>query len=151
MTGIKNFLFVSDRLACAGQPDESQLTALAAEGYAVVINLGLADSKYALPDEAGSLARLGLRYFHIPVLFDSPLPSQWESFAAIMDQQEGNKIFVHCAANYRATAFTGLYLFARSGVTEAGLHEFISNVWDPDPVWRRFIENVIAKIREQQV
>jgi hypothetical protein len=34
-------LYVSDRLACAGQPDETQLAKMADEGFEVVINLGL--------------------------------------------------------------------------------------------------------------
>lgn len=52
MIKIKNFLTIADRLACAGQPDENQLAEIAARGFQVVINLGLSDGKYALPDEA---------------------------------------------------------------------------------------------------
>lgn len=148
MDEIKNFLSVSDRLACAGQPDESQLTAIAAEGFEVVINLGLADGKYALPDEAASVANLGLAYYHIPVLFDNPRLEEWQSFLAVMNQQDAKKIFVHCAANYRATAFTGLYLVATSQLTGEELSSFIAQIWQPDPVWQRFIAKAIQRIKE---
>ena len=41
MDAINNFLQVADTLACSGQPDESQLAKIAADGFEVVINLGL--------------------------------------------------------------------------------------------------------------
>jgi protein tyrosine phosphatase (PTP) superfamily phosphohydrolase (DUF442 family) len=148
MSEIKNFLTISDRLACAGQPDELQLAEIAARGFQVVINLGLSDGKYALPNEADSVTGLGLSYFHIPVLFDNPRIAEWESFRSVMDQQQVKKVFVHCAANYRATAFTGLYLFAKSELTREELHSFISQVWQPDAVWLRFIDEALKYIAE---
>lgn len=50
---IKNFLEIDAALGTGGQPTERQLHELAREGYEVVINLGLLDPKYCLPDEAG--------------------------------------------------------------------------------------------------
>lgn len=140
MNDIKNFLRISDRLACSGQPDESQLAKIAADGFEVVINLGLSDGKYALPDEAASVGKLGLAYYHIPVLFESPQLSELTSFIAIMKQHEDKKTLVHCAANYRATAFTGLYLLARTELDQEGLSSFIAQVWTPNPVWQQFID-----------
>lgn len=140
MNNIKNFLPVSDRLACAGQPDESQLAEIAASGYEVVINLGLSDGKYALPDEAASVSKLGLEYYHIPVLFESPQLSELTSFMEIMKRHQDKKTLVHCAANYRATAFTGLYLLATSELDREELSSFIAQVWTPNPVWQQFID-----------
>jgi len=141
MDNIKNFLRISDRLACSGQPDESQLAQIAAQGFEVVINLGLADGKYALPDEAASVNALGLAYYHIPVLFDSPQISEWASFMEIMKQHRDKKTLVHCAANYRATAFAGLYLLATSEIDREELSSFIAQVWTPNPVWQQFIDD----------
>ncbi len=140
MSAIYNFRRVSDRLACAGQPREDQLATVASDGYAVIINLGLSEGKYALTDEASSVKLLGLTYHHIPVLFDSPQVAELESFIALMDKHAGEKIFVHCAANYRASVFTGLYLFAADKLDEQGMREFIEELWQPDPVWELFIE-----------
>jgi protein tyrosine phosphatase (PTP) superfamily phosphohydrolase (DUF442 family) len=141
MSAIYNFRRVSDKLACAGQPREGQLASIADEGYTVVINLGLSDGKYALPDEALSVKKLGLTYHHIPVLFDSPQIAELESFITFMNEHADEKIFVHCAANYRASVFTGLYLFAADRLDEEGMHEFIGEFWQPDPVWQLFIED----------
>jgi protein tyrosine phosphatase (PTP) superfamily phosphohydrolase (DUF442 family) len=140
MSAIYNFHQVSDLLACSGQPREDQLRFIASDGYTVVINLGLADGKYALKDEAASINALGITYHHIPVLFDNPQLSELDSFIKLMDQHKGDKVFVHCAANYRASAFTGLYLFASGKLDEEGTHEFIEEIWRPDPVWEAFIE-----------
>ncbi|HEV2353046.1 MAG TPA: protein tyrosine phosphatase family protein, partial [Puia sp.] len=148
MPEISNFLQVSDRLACAGQPDESQLADIAARGYEVVINLGMADGKYALADEAATVSTLGLAYHHIPVRFDNPQVADWGTFANVMNEHRSQKTFVHCAANYRATAFTGLYLFATSKVSEEALSAFIAQIWQPDPVWQRFIDEVLRRVKE---
>jgi len=150
MSEIKNFLSTSDRLACAGQPDENQLAEIAAAGFQVVINLGLSDGKYALPDEADSATRLGLSYYHIPVQFDNPQITEWQSFRSIMDQQQTKKVFVHCAANYRATAFTGLYLFAKSELTKEELQSFIAQIWQPNPIWQRFIDDTLQYISDRR-
>lgn len=147
MSEIKNLLFVSSRLSCAGQPDETQLAEIAAQGFEVVVNLGLKDGKYALPDEAASLARLGLEYHHIPVLFDRPQLSELESFIATMNRKHDKKVFVHCAANYRATAFTGLYLFAASELDRVQLQTFIEQIWNPDPVWQEFIDAAVRHLK----
>jgi protein tyrosine phosphatase (PTP) superfamily phosphohydrolase (DUF442 family) len=147
MDDIKNLLYVSDRLSCAGQPDQSQLSKIAAAGFEVVINLGLSDGKYALPDEAASVTRLGLAYYHIPVLFESPQPGDLLSFIKVMRQHHAEKKLVHCAVNYRASAFTGLYLFAISQLTEDELHSFIAQIWNPNPIWQQFIEEACLQFR----
>ncbi len=144
MISIYNFFQVSERLACAGQPGESQLQSLAEDGYQVVINLGLSDGKYALADEAASVSNLGLTYHHIPVLFDNPLIGELVSFISLMDKHGHQKTLVHCAANYRASAFTGLYLFAAELLNQDQMQEFIEQVWQPDGIWQQFIEESVA-------
>jgi len=147
MSNIYNFQKVSDTLACAGQPREGQLASIAEDGYEVIINLGLADGKYALADEAGSVKALGLSYHHIPVQFDNPQLDELTSFIADMQQYDGKKILVHCAANYRASAFTGLYLFAEGKLNEDEMQEFIEAVWQPDAVWQQFIEESVEWLK----
>jgi protein tyrosine phosphatase (PTP) superfamily phosphohydrolase (DUF442 family) len=149
MNTIYNFRKVSDKLACSGQPAEVQLPALAANGYRVVINLGLVDSKYSLKDEAGLVEGLGMVYHHIPVLFDDPQTEELLTFIELMKDNDGDKTLVHCAANYRASVFTGLYLFATKKLDEDGLESFITDVWQPDPVWQSFIEEGIAVTKRE--
>jgi protein tyrosine phosphatase (PTP) superfamily phosphohydrolase (DUF442 family) len=148
MSSIYNFQEVSGVLACSGQPREGQLALIAANGYKVVINLGLLDTKYALKDEASSVKNLGLTYYHIPVLFDSPQMDSLKAFIETMNEHAGEKTLVHCAANYRASAFMGLYLFSKTEMTEEEMTDFIENIWRPDHVWEDFIEDGVAYIKQ---
>jgi protein tyrosine phosphatase (PTP) superfamily phosphohydrolase (DUF442 family) len=147
MSAIHNFYKVSDLLACAGQPGETQLTAIADDSYQVIINLGLTDGKYALKDEAASVTALGMEYYHIPVLFDNPKVSDLRLFIELMKKHAEQKTLVHCAANYRASVFTGLYLFASNKLNEEGVQNFIEEVWQPDPTWQLFIEEGLEELK----
>jgi len=139
-TDIYNYRPTSDGLATSGQPRERQLADIAAAGYQVIINLALHDDpRYSLPDEAGSVHALGLDYIHVPVAFDSPAESDLESFFAAMDRNRGRKIWIHCAANMRVTAFLGLYRVLREGWESARAFELMDSVWRPNDTWSAFI------------
>jgi len=143
MDSIYNFRKVSALLACSGQPTEGQLVEAAASGYETVINLGLSGAKYSLKDEAASVDTLGLAYHHIPVIFDDPKPEQLTEFINLMNSHHDHKTLVHCAANYRASVFTGLYLFSAGKMDESAMHAFIEDVWQPDAVWDQFIDDSV--------
>jgi protein tyrosine phosphatase (PTP) superfamily phosphohydrolase (DUF442 family) len=143
MGPIYNFSQVNAQLACSGQPAEEQLQDIANERYKVIINLAPTGTKYSLPDEAGSAAKLGLVYHHIPVQFDSPQLEELEDFLGLMKQHHDEKILVHCAANYRASCFTGLYLLSAGQFDRDAMDDFIANIWQPDAVWQQFIEDAV--------
>jgi protein tyrosine phosphatase (PTP) superfamily phosphohydrolase (DUF442 family) len=151
MSAIYNFNKVSDLLACSGQPGEGQLPSIATDGYKVVINLGLLDGKYALADEAASVKNLGIAYHHIPVLFDNPQIDDLTSFIDIMNEHASEKTLVHCAANYRASVFTGLYLLSAKKLNEEEMQELIEEVWQPDAIWQQFLEEGTEYIKERFV
>jgi hypothetical protein len=72
-------------------------------------------------------------------------------FIAITHQHRTEKKLVHCALNYRASAFTGLYLFATSQLNEDALHSFIAQIWNPNPVWQQFIEEACLYIKDNDL
>ncbi|MFB9842541.1 protein tyrosine phosphatase family protein [Mucilaginibacter ginsenosidivorans] len=150
MRGIYHFEKISDTLACAGQPTEEQFSQLVNGQYEVVINLGLLNTKYALPDEAALVASLGIRYYHIPVVFENPQLTELDKFITLMDQNADKRVFVHCAANYRASVFTGLYLFAAGKLPEEELQDFVEDVWQPNTVWQQFLEDGIEHINDKK-
>jgi len=147
MRGIYHFEKVSDKLACAGQPTEEQFRQVVAGQYDVVINLGLLNTKYSLPDEAGLMTELELGYHHIPVVFEKPQLSELDDFIALVDQNTDRRVLVHCAANYRASVFTGLYLFATAKLPEDELQDFVEDIWQPNTVWQQFLEDGIEHIK----
>ena len=146
LTDIKNFLRIDERLGTAGQPTAAQLGDVAAAGYAAVINLGLYDPKYCLPDEAAVVAALGLEYRHIPVKFDAPTIEDFRAFVATMDAWSGEKVFVHCAANFRVSTFVALYGELRLGWPRARADALAHALWQPNDIWRAFIERVRAEV-----
>jgi protein tyrosine phosphatase (PTP) superfamily phosphohydrolase (DUF442 family) len=127
-------------LATSGQPREEQLAAIAADGYEVVVNLALHDDpRYSLPDEPGCVRRLGLEYVHIPVSFDAPTGEDLQTFFDAMDARKGKRIWLHCAANLRVTAFLGLYRAIRERWSHDQAFALMADVWKPNPVWEQFI------------
>ena len=93
---------LSESLATAGQPSEEQLAAVAEAGFEVVVNLALHnDPRYALKDEAGTVASLGMQYVHIPVQFSAPRASDLVAFFDAMEHAGPRRVFVHCAHNKR--------------------------------------------------
>ena len=143
---IKNFKQVDDRLGTSGQPSEAQVREIGAAGYEVVINLGVLDPKYCLPDEAGLVAALGMTYHHLPVIFDSPQVGDFDRFVDVMDACRGRKTFVHCAANYRVSAFVGLYGELRLGWPRARADSHIASFWEPNDVWTDFVRRCRAHL-----
>lgn len=143
---IRNFLAVNSRIATGGQPTEAELGEVAGAGYRAVVNLGLLDPKYCLPDEAASAASLGLDYRHIPVRFDAPTAADFSAFVAAMDELSDTRVFVHCAANYRVSCFVALYGEMRLGWTPDQADAHIRRVWTPNEIWSSFL-NAIRRSR----
>ena len=142
----RNFRQIDESLLTAGQPNEAQLADAARQGVKVVINLALHDDpRYSLADEPGCVRGLGMDYVHIPVQFNAPTEDNLRAFFAAMDAHKGEKILVHCAANYRVTAFVGLYRVLCDGWAAAEAFEPMRSVWEPDAVWKHFIAYMLQR------
>lgn len=139
LNAIKAFTTVTDHLACAGQPGAEAIPALRSAGFDRVINLGLLGQPYSLADERGLVEAAGMAYRHIPVPFEAPEPVHFAAFLAEMDSAPGAKVFLHCAANYRASSFAALYGLRRLGWDRDRAEAFLVRVWNPNPIWRAFL------------
>ena len=144
---IFNWRRLDDRITTSGQPTEAQLAALRDLGVAQVINLALHSHAKALPDEAASVAALGMGYTHIPVDFDHPTEADYQRFRAAMAAAAAVPVHVHCIVNARVTAF--LYRYRREVLAEAeaGARAFMDSVWQPGGVWAEFIGDTDAAAR----
>ena len=149
ITAIHNYRAIDTRLATSGQPDEEQLAAIATEGYEVIINLGLHDDpRYSLEDEPGTVQALGLEYVHIPVRFDAPTTHDLHAFFEAMERHAHRRVWVHCAANMRVTAFVGLFQVLREGDSDEHAFEPMHSVWKPNATWSAFIASQLAEARD---
>ena len=86
-----------------------------------------------------------MTYRHIPVQFNQPTESDLHAFFDAMDAARDQHVLVHCAANYRVTAFMGLYRRLRQGWPVERAFELMGTVWTPDKVWADFIASMLAK------
>jgi protein tyrosine phosphatase (PTP) superfamily phosphohydrolase (DUF442 family) len=136
---------LSETVATSGQPTVEQLQQAAAQGIEVVINLGLAEADYALPDECGLVESLGLVYEHIPVVWDNPTHQNFQCFVNCMQRHAQRQRLVHCAANKRVSAFMFLY---RVVVERCPLDKAVTDlraIWSLNPVWQTFVEAVLQE------
>ena len=142
---IRNYTYVSDELASAGQIGYDQIPLLAEEGYDVVVNLAIADEERN-GREGFLVTQEGLTYIHIPVDWQQPSMEHVELFFDVMQANEGRKVFVHCFANMRATAFVYLYRTLVLGESEGDARATMNEVWDPNEVeqWKDLIERAQA-------
>ena len=143
-----NFRRISERVTTSGLVSAAQLGELRGEGYDAVINL-LPDSyEHAVTDEARIVRDQGLDYVYLPVDFAAPTHADLEAFAQAMTARAGQKVHVHCAANFRVSAFYGLYAVANALCTEAEADELVQSVWDPanHPPWTAFITDERARL-----
>ena len=76
---------------------------------------------------------------HIPVRFGAPTAVDLDRFFSAMDAYKGRRVWVHCAANMRVTAFLGVYRRLRDGWPESEAFKLMDDVWQPDEVWSAFI------------
>ena len=127
------------RITTSGQPTEPQLADIHALGVSHIVNLGLHTHEKALPDEAGSVGRLGMTYIHIPVDFQNPTDQDFDKFCAVMDELANVPVHVHCIANYRVSAFFYRYRRDVLGWDDAKARAEMEAIWHPEGVWASFI------------
>lgn len=139
-TDIYNWYRLDARITTSGQPTEAKLAALAALGVRLVINLAPHEGRFALPGEAEKVRALGMEYLNIPVDFGAPTEADFAAFAAAMARPAGEAVHVHCAANYRVSAFIARYRRDVLGQPEEEARAHLAGIWAPNPVWAAFID-----------
>lgn len=147
ITDITNYLEIYPWLGTAGMPTTNQLKSIAAASFQVVINLALNESPGAISDEVGLVTSFGMKYIHIPVVWESPQISDLEQFLTIMHQLSGYKVFVHCVLNMRVSVFVYLYrVISLKEDPEIALQDLLK-IWQPDDIWRNLMDKARQEFR----
>ena len=126
-------------------PTTDQIQSLAQAGFEVVINLALDQSPDATPEEDALATRLGVKYIHIPVIWEHPQPSDLEKFFDAMQQSNGSKIFVHCVLNLRVSVFVYLYRLIVLKEDAKPAFQDLFQIWQPNEIWQAFIDATLKK------
>ncbi len=106
---IKAVQFNSANVITAGLPNEAQFDTLQQAGVDLVINLIPEGNSSGHENEANLVKAAGMKYESISVDWKKPNIEDVERFFSIMNANRDKDILVHCAANYRASAFYYLY------------------------------------------
>jgi protein tyrosine phosphatase (PTP) superfamily phosphohydrolase (DUF442 family) len=128
LTTILNYRGVSDQLTTAGQMEYDQIPLLDEEGYEVVINLATANPERNAM-EGFHVTTSGMTYIQIPVEWETPQLSDVKLFFDVMEANKGRKLFVHCIANLRASAFVYMYRTLVEGVSDEEARSDMDAVW----------------------
>jgi protein tyrosine phosphatase (PTP) superfamily phosphohydrolase (DUF442 family) len=140
MKNILNYIKINELISTSGQPKIEEFDLIKNEGFEVVINLALCNASNAIENEDKVVTNLGMSYFHIPVDFENPKASDLKLFLNTMQALGANKVWVHCAKNYRVSAFMYVYhkYILKTPFEEIDLSMF--NIWSPDKTWQELMK-----------
>ena len=138
---IFNYYKVPGLFETSGQPNNKQLISIANGGYEAVINLAPNTTiEGRIINEEGILKSNNITYIHIPVDFNNPLDEDFNKFVAALEQNKHKKIWVHCAANMRVSAFVFKYRRDVLGLSPKNIEEDLEAIWVPNKTWSSFLE-----------
>ncbi|MAZ86237.1 MAG: hypothetical protein CL693_01205 [Cellvibrionaceae bacterium] len=140
-----NFKAINPALTTSGVVSEEQLRQLSAQGYRQLINLLPNGSEYSTNNEQHLVESQKITYVYIPVDFSNPTPADYQAFADAMIANSNLKTHIHCAANYRVSAFFGIYAHQQLNWSPEQVRQHIESLWKPEEhaAWRALLQQYI--------
>ena len=140
MNKILNYIKINELISTSGQPKIEELELIANEGFEVVINLAVPTTSNALENEDKIVSSLNMSYIHIPVDFENPKLSDLKLFLNILQALGANKVWIHCAKNYRVSAFMYVYHKYILHTPFEQIDLSIFDMWQPSSVWQELMK-----------
>ncbi|PLY10009.1 MAG: hypothetical protein C0626_06940 [Arcobacter sp.] len=143
---ILNYIKINDMISTSGQPTKEQFETILKDDFDVVINLALSTATNALDNEDKIVSTLGMTYIHIPVDFENPTIENLKLFLTLLSSLEDKKVLVHCALNYRASAFMYVYhkYFLQTPFDKIDLS--MMQEWSPDKKWQELMKTSFEEL-----
>ena len=91
-------------------------------------------------NEKDILKSNNITYIHIPVDFNNPLDEDFNKFVAALEENKHKKVWVHCAANMRVSAFVFKYRRDVLGLSQKNIERDLKAIWIPNKAWSFFLE-----------
>jgi uncharacterized protein (TIGR01244 family) len=113
---IRNFLKVTPEFCTGGQPRVEHFEQLKKDGVKAVLNLRQ-PSEHRAEEEQEAVKAAGLKYFNIPVNYQSPSEASVGEFLKITDDPANRPMFIHCTAAIRVGAYWMIRRVLRDGMT----------------------------------
>lgn len=140
MNKVLNYIKINELISTSGQLKIEELELIANEGFEVVINLAMPTTSNALENEDKIVSSLNMSYIHIPVDFENPKLSDLKLFLNILQALGANKVWVHCAKNYRVSAFMYVYHKYILHTPFEQIDLSIFDMWQPSLVWQELMK-----------
>lgn len=140
MNKILNYVKINELISTSGQPKIEELELIANEGFEVVINLAMPTTSNALENEDKIVSSLNMSYIHIPVNFENPKISDLKLFLNILQALGANKVWIHCAKNYRVSAFMYVYHKYILHTPFEQIDLSIFDKWQPSLIWQELMK-----------
>ena len=146
MNRILNYIEINELISTSGQPKVEEFEFIANEGFEVIINLAMNSSSNAIENEDKIVTKLNMTYIHIPVDFENPKFSDLKLFLNILQSLGANKVLIHCAKNYRVSAFMYVYhkYILHTPFEEINLSIF--DIWKPNLIWQELMKVSIEEL-----
>ena len=140
MNKILNYVKINELISTSGQPKIEELELIANEGFEVVINLAVPTTSNALENEDKIVSSLNMSYIHIPVDFENPKISDLKLFLNVLQALGANKVWIHCAKNYRVSAFMYVYHKYILHTPFEQIDLSIFDIWQPSLIWQELMK-----------
>ena len=140
MNKILNYVKINELISTSGQPKIEELELIANEGFEVVINLAIPTTSNALENEDKIVSSLNMSYIHIPVDFENPKISDLKLFLNVLQALGASKVWIHCAKNYRVSAFMYVYHKYILHTPFEQIDLSIFDMWQPSLVWQELMK-----------
>lgn len=142
LTKVFNYHSIEHLFETSGQPNAYQLRLIAQNGYDAVINLAPNSVlEGSVISEAEILTTNNVKYIHIPVNFNNPTTDDFLLFVKSLNENKDKKIWIHCAANMRVSAFVYKYRRDVLGLDEKKIIEDMKLIWTPNRIWSNFLND----------
>lgn len=140
-----NVVPITAQLTSSGQPTAKALESLSAQGYEAVIYLAPPHVSDAVREENIIVGRQNMLFVNIPIVFNKPAVSDYETFSAILQSLGNKKVLVHCQVNMRASTMVFLYRVVVGKEDPVLAYESVSKVWVPSGPWKQLMLDVLKK------
>ena len=138
---IRAFEQVSDSLASSGYVTDRQFRYIRDAGFSHVISLLPGDQSH----EESVVTSLGMSFTNIGVDWNRPTMKNLDEYFRDMDLHRNEKVYLHCEANMRASAFLFMYRVIRQRVDRMEARVPMFAIWYPMNQWDQFIERGLEK------
>ena len=140
---------IHPNLMTSALPSEEDFSLMAAQGYEIIISLCQDIDSETLEDEDSLVSRAGMRYIHLPVTFVAPTLEDYELLRDILRSVPDRKVWLHCARNWRVSAFMTIYHIVEMSMPHREAEEIAHRAWQPDETWQALINEAIEKYAYQ--